>query len=181
MASSGNWTTVRQATLNPYGLECKDVSGGCTVNYSGNGVYSENTNSQCKVDKGYFNKIYASTGSNLEINPATTFKGTVTAEGSVNVSSGLSAQSITVKPLAGTQFTLKSDKVKSISSVLGLSTKQITVPAGYMFSSSVSFIYNSTVSGYVLSTLPTLTQVTANSGYIFTNDVSFSDKNVVGY
>ena len=182
MASSGNWTAVRETTLNPFGLECKDISGARTVSYSGSGIYSESKDTTCKLDIGMFNDLYpAEAGENITINGSTKITGSVTVDSSLNVALGLSAGAVTIKPVGSTQYTLKKDSMKSLSSALGLSTKSISIPAGYMFSSNVVFTYNDTVKGYILTTLPTLVSVTQNSGHIFTNAVTFVDKNIVGY
>ena len=182
MASSGNWTAVRETTLNPFGLECKDISGARTVSYSGAGIYSESKDTTCKLDIGMFNDLYpAEAGENITINGSTKITGSVTVDSSLNVALGLSAGAVTIKPVGSTQYTLKKDSMKSLSSALGLSTKSISIPAGYMFSSNVVFTYNDTVKGYILTTLPTLVSVTQNSGHIFTNAVTFVDKNIVGY
>jgi len=182
MASSGNWTAVRETTLNPFGLECKDISGARTVSYSGSGIYSESKDTTCKLDIGMFNDLYpAEAGENITINGSTKITGSITVDSSLNVALGLSAGAVTIKPVGSTQYTLKKDSMKSLSSALGLSTKSISIPAGYMFSSNVVFTYNDTVKGYILTTLPTLVSVTQNSGHIFTNAVTFVDKNIVGY
>ncbi len=183
MASSGNWTTVRETTLNTFGLECIDVSGGHKVNYSGSGIYSDSPGASCKIDKGMFNEIYSATnGVNLKILSNTDVTGNLNVSNGLTVSNKLTATSITVNDVLGA-YTLKKDKVKTMSSALGVSTKQLTIPAGYMFSSNVTFAYNATVNGYVISAFspPTLVNVSQNSGYVFANSVSFADKNVVGY
>lgn len=183
MTSSGNWTTVRETTLNTFGLECIDVSGGHKVNYSGSGIYSDSPGASCKIDKGMFNEIYSATnGVNLKILSNTDVTGNLSVSNGLTVSNKLTAASITVNDVLGA-YTLKKDKVKTISGALGVSTKQLTIPAGYMFSSNVTFAYNATVNGYVISAFspPTLVNVSQNNGYVFANSVSFADKNVVGY